>query len=358
MNSDVDVIRKAPFVMVCCHHGAEQPLKKDALVQGWRFAFSRPGFVTFKHESTDGNPPALAGVFARTVSWSLGRIVSDHTNDLADQLIGILDSARVEKSFDALHVWSRDRLPVGERGFEPGIEPLCTAVAEALHPRLCQAEWVKPDSVNRPLQVAERSLDCVLIDPGTWMIGWHRSGRFAPSRWAGGFPPLDGEHEVISRAYYKAAEALLWSGLPIKAGDVVVEIGSAPGGAAQRMLELGLKVVGVDPAEMDPAIAEHPNFRHIRARGGDIKRSEYSDAKWLLVDSNVRPDKTLVTVENIVKNRQVSIRGMLLTMKLGNYSAAHRIPGWCQTIANWGYKQIDVRQLATGRCEVCIAAKK
>lgn len=348
----------APFVMVCCQQGAELPLKKDAAAQGWRLAFSRPGFVTFKHDQVERSVGAFAGVFARTVSWSIGRIKSHNTNELGVDLVELLSRSELAKPFDSLHVWSRDRLVTGERGYEPGIEPLSTAVAQELQPRLVSAGLVKPDSINQVLQGGERSLDCVMIDPGVWMIGWHEATRFAPTRWPGGFPPLDTEHDAVSRAYFKAAEAILWSGLPIRADDVVVEIGSAPGGASQRMLELGLKVIGVDPADMDPEIESHPNFRHVRARGGDVKRSEYSEARWLLVDSNVRPDKTLVTVENIVTNRQVDIRGMLLTMKLGKYSAAHRIPGWCHTIAGWGYKQIEVRQLATGRCEVCIAARR
>ena len=299
---------------------------------------------------------ALSSVFARTVGWSLGRVTAQHTGDLATGVLRMLEENDFSQPFDALHVWARDRLPAGEFGFEPGIEPLATAVSEELIPVLVSAERVSSKTPNGVLQIGERCLDCVMVDPGSWMIGWHQASRFVPSRWAGGFPPLNPEYDAVSRAYFKAAEAILWSGLPIKPDDVVVEIGSAPGGAAQRMLELGLKVIGVDPADMDPEIDQHPNFRHVRARGGDIKRSEYRDASWLLVDSNVRPDKTMVTVENIVTNRQVQIRGMLLTMKLGNYSAAHRIPGWCKTISDWGYKRIEVRQLATGRCEVCIAA--
>ena len=49
-------------------------------------------------------------------------------------------------------------------------------------------------------------------------------------------------------------EALQWSRLPVQKGDAVVEIGSAPGGACQRLLEGGLKVTGVDPSEMDASI--------------------------------------------------------------------------------------------------------
>jgi 23S rRNA (cytidine2498-2'-O)-methyltransferase len=257
-----------------------------------------------------------------------------------------------------MHVWARDRLPAGEFDYEPGIEPLTDAVAEEIAPSLVATGVIPANAINQIAQPGDRILDLIMIDPGVWMLGWHAATSFVPSCWPGAFLPFDEDHEAVSRAYYKAAEGFLWSMLPIRPDDVAVEIGSAPGGAVQRMLELGLKVIGVDPADMDPEIAENPNFFHIRARGDDIKRSEYRGARWLLVDSNVRPDKALATVENIVTNNQVDIRGMLLTMKLGKYSAAHRIPGWCQTLATWGFKRTEVRQLATGRCEVCIAAMK
>lgn len=99
-------------------------------------------------------------------------------------------------------------------------------------------------------------------------------------------------------------------------GDLAVEIGSAPGGACGRLLELGLRVIGIDPAEMDPRIDQHRNFQHIRARGGDLPRRQFRGAKWLLVDSNVRPDQTLTTIENIVTHRQSDFVGLLITLKL------------------------------------------
>jgi 23S rRNA (cytidine2498-2'-O)-methyltransferase len=344
--------------MVCCHQGAEGPLKKDAAAQGWRLAFSRPGFVTFKHDSNNSDLELLSGVFARTVSWSIGRVSASHTKDLASQIVSLVADAGLKRPLDALHVWARDRLPAGEHSYEPGIEPLTSAVAEALEGELVAAGTIARPATNQVLEIGDSCLDCVQVDPDSWMIGWHPATSFPPSRWPGGFPPLPHDHDAISRAYFKAAEALMWSGLPVKPDDVVVEIGSAPGGAAQRLLELGLRVIGVDPADMDPEVMQHPHFRHVRARGEDIKRAEYRDARWLLVDSNVRPDRTLLTVEQIVTNRQVDLRGLVLTLKLGTYNAAHRIPGWCHKMAGWGYKRIEARQLATGRCEVCIVARR
>ncbi|WP_164101249.1 SAM-dependent methyltransferase [Candidatus Laterigemmans baculatus] len=349
-----------PFAMVCCHQGAEAPLKTQLAATGWRLAFSRPGFVSFKHSSDDPSRQLELprNVFARTSSWSLGNVVGDRTAELTERLLALLTETVGERRFDQLHLWARDRLPAGERNYEPGFEPLTHAIAEDVHRRLAASDRVTADAANRIAEIGESVLDVVLVEPTRWMIGWHSAEAFPPSRWPGGFPPIDFAHDVVSRAYFKAAEAILWSGLPIKPGDVAVEIGSAPGGAAQRLLELGLRVIGVDPAEMDPRVLEHPGFTHLQARGGDLKRSEYQSARWLLVDSNVRPDKTLVTVGNIVGNRRVSIEGMLLTLKIGRYDQADRIPGWCQTIRGWGYSKIEVRQLATGRCEVCIAARR
>jgi 23S rRNA (cytidine2498-2'-O)-methyltransferase len=169
--------------------------------------------------------------------------------------------------------------------------------------------------------------------------------------------PIDPRYEPISRAYYKAAEAITWSGFDMQPGDLAIEIGSAPGGACGRLLELGMRVIGIDPAEMDPRIVDHPKFRHIRARAGDLPRSEFSDAKWLLVDSNVKPAKTLVTVRNIVTHRYSHLRGLLITLKIGDYESANLVDQWSKTIQTWNPDEVQVRQLARNKCEVCFAIK-
>ena len=77
--------------------------------------------------------------------------------------------------------------------------------------------------------------------------------------------------------------------------------------------------------------------------------------KWLLVDSNVKPDKTLTTVENIVTHRHSDLRGLLITLKLGEYESAPLVYRWKDKIQSWNPKQIQVRQLARNKCEVCFA---
>jgi 23S rRNA (cytidine2498-2'-O)-methyltransferase len=178
-----------------------------------------------------------------------------------------------------------------------------------------------------------------------------------PTCWPGGIPQILTPPSVISRTYWKTAEALAWSGFPIREGDEFVEIGSSPGGSVQRLLELGMRVTGIDPALMDPRVANHPHFRHVRARGGDLKRNVYRNCRWLIVDSNVQPDKTLTTVENIVTHRDVKVQGVLLTLKLKDYSMAAEIPRWLERIESWGFSKHRLRQLAFARREICVAAQ-
>ena len=124
----------------------------------------------------------------------------------------------------------------------------------------------------------------------------------------------------VSRAYYKLKEALLWSGIQVREGDVCAEIGSAPGGACQLLLELGAQVIAIDPAPLDSEVAEHENLTFIRRRGREVKKRELADVRWLLADLNIAPNYTLDTVEEIVSSKRVNPRGMLLTLKLDRKS--------------------------------------
>ncbi len=341
----------ATFAMICCACGAEQVVKESVASQGWRLAFSRPGFVTLKH---DGPAELPHGVFVRTASHSIGSARGDDADQLietmSERLRGELGSTL---RFDQLHVWPKDRVPIGRFGFEPGLDEVSRAVAEQVFSRIAES-WLRCDAPNRIAESGERVLDLVLVEPSYWFYGWHMASDW-PSRWPGGVQPIQPRYEPISRAYYKAAEAITWSGFEMREGDLAIEIGSAPGGACGRLLELGMTVIGIDPANMDERIAKHPRFRHLRARAGDLPRKEFRGAKWLLVDSNVKPDKTLVTVENIVTHRLSQIQGLLITLKIGDYEHASLIDRWMARIESWGPSRVRVRQLARNKVEVCFA---
>jgi 23S rRNA (cytidine2498-2'-O)-methyltransferase len=73
---------------------------------------------------------------------------------------------------------------------------------------------------------------------------------------------------------------------------------------------------------------------------------------------NVAPQYTLDTVEAIVAHPEVEIRGLLLTLKLLDWSLAAEIPNYLDRIRSWGYRDVKVRQLSHNRQEVCVCAQK
>ena len=339
------------FALMTCAHGAERLVQRSIADAGWRLAFSRPGLVTAKHDRRDA--PLPSGTFIRTASRSVGSFRGERLSELTRQLTGAIEEASLP-SIDHLHVFPRDRAAVGRFGFEPGVDEVSKLVAETIHPRIQQTIASEcPNTIADPWQ---NVLDVVLVQPDHWMVGYHRVAD-RHGGWPGGVQPIDPKYPPVSRAYYKAAEAIAWSGFDLRPDDLAIEIGSAPGGACGRLLEMGLRVIGVDPAEMDPRIARHRRFEHIVARGGDIPRRRYAGAKWLLVDSNVRPDQTLTTVENIVRHDAVDFKGLLLTLKIGGYEHADRIDGWIRRIETWQPSHIAVKQLARNKVEVCIAVR-
>jgi 23S rRNA (cytidine2498-2'-O)-methyltransferase len=200
-------------------------------------------------------------------------------------------------------------------------------------------------------------LDCVIIEPDQWWAGWHRV-ESVPQRWPGGVPKLVPADDMISRAYLKISEALLWSRLPAKAGDAFVEIGCSPGGSCQALLERGFKVMGVDPAPVDPRLLAMPNFAHQQKRGADVKRRDFRPFQWLTCDVNVAPRYTLDMVEDIVTHESAKIRGMLLTLKLLEPEMYGQIGRYVSRVQGWGYEHVRVRQLAFNRQEVCLFALK
>jgi len=193
--------------------------------------------------------------------------------------------------------------------------------------------------------------------PMRWWLGYHRALR-PPTIWPGGIPPLDLPPEAVSRAWLKTEEALRWSRFPLHEGARVAEIGCAPGGSSQVLLARGYEVLGIDPAEMAPAVADHPRFRHLRRRASQTRRREFRKTRWLFADMNVAPDYTLQVVEDIVMHPQVRIRGLLLTLKLPEWHLAEGLPDCAKRVSSWGFNKVAVRHLAHNHREVCLAALK
>jgi 23S rRNA (cytidine2498-2'-O)-methyltransferase len=259
--------------------------------------------------------------------------------------------------FRHLHVWPRERALPGDAGFDSRSTQPAQAIGHLILEQRPKPEQSWSMALNESAEIDDLVLDCVLVEPEEWWFGWHRA-HTPPTRWPGGVPPIDVPANGVSRAYLKMVEALLWSELPIGAGDRCVEIGSSPGGSCQALLDRGLVVTGIDPAEMDAGVLANPRFTHVRARAKDLPRSAFRDFRWLIADANVAPKYTLDAVEAIVTHRETQISGLLLTLKLTDPALAANLPTFHKRMRSWGYGHVRARQLAFNRQEVCVAASR
>ncbi|MBL9125403.1 MAG: hypothetical protein JNG90_17325, partial [Planctomycetaceae bacterium] len=188
-----------------------------------------------------------------------------------------------------------------------------------------------------------------------WSVGYHYAHTYESCQ-PGGMTRVELPEHAVSRAYAKLLEGLRWSQLPLQAGERCAEIGASPGGASQALLEKGMLVLGIDPAEIDARVLAHPNFVHVRKRGSEVRRREFRKTRWLLADLNVAPQYTLDTVEAIATHPEVHLRGLLLTLKLLDWKLADEIPAYVERIQSWGFSSVRARQLQTSRQEICVAA--
>jgi 23S rRNA (cytidine2498-2'-O)-methyltransferase len=330
------------FLLCSCQGGAEAVLRQRAgeVFPGARPGAWRRGVVSFR--ISEGDAAAAAGgfdlVFARAVIQSVGQV----TGDTDAARLAAACSLASGRAYDNVHVWQRD--PRGE-----------LPVAE-IRAGLLAAQGLSPEipSVAIPGTVV---LDCLLDSAERWWVGWHRCEDM-PSRWPGGLYPRANEplpETCVSRAWLKLDEAITVFGIPFQPGQRALELGAAPGGACQRLLEAGLEVVGVDPAIMDQRVVDAPRFAQWRMRAREVPLRRCVGVDWLLTDMNIDPTSTMAALARIASAPAVRLQGIVATLKLPDWSRAAELPGWLDTFRSCGLEP-RARQLSTGGREVCVVA--
>lgn len=103
----------------------------------------------------------------------------------------------------------------------------------------------------------------VCVAPGRVLAGVSRVAENLSS-WPGGAARYAGGADALSRAKRKLMEALDVFGLELPASGVAVDLGAAPGGWTQLLLERGWQVVAVDPAALDERL-ESERLTQVRA---------------------------------------------------------------------------------------------
>jgi 23S rRNA (cytidine2498-2'-O)-methyltransferase len=287
-----------------------------------RFAYSRPGLVTFKsgREITPEDVPG--SVFARVWGRSVGAASDPAAAALQLERLG---ATRV-------HVFARDPEAVVD-----------LAPWQVLGP-------------GGAAEVGELVADVIVApDEAAW-LGVHRHDASRPAH-AGGALPVEVPEDAPSRAYAKIEEAIAWARLPVEAGQVALEIGAAPGGAALALARRGVKVWGVDTGELAPNVLAHPNVMHVAKKVGALRWEELPErVDWLLVDVNLAPQVALHEVARLMPRLRSTLRGAVITLKMNDWGFVEQLPALVERIRQMGLPQVRLRHLPSNRREVCAVA--
>ncbi len=347
------------FLLCACQGGAEAALKARMaeVLPVAKAAAWRRGVVSFKLPPADASPAASSAalpadllerlVFARTAVHSLGQVTGVDQATLAAAAVELAGRT----GFANVHVWPR-QFEAGPRGAE-------AVAAAAESRRILLAGCGLAGELDPVATPGDRVLDVVMDTPDRWWVGWHRATDPATC-WPGGiYPPatLPLPEAVVSRAWLKLDEAIATFGIAWGPGARVVELGSAPGGACQRLLEDGLEVVGVDPALVDSTVAAQPTFTQWRMRAREVPLRRFAGVHWLLADMNIDPKSTLESLGRVATAKGVKLEGIVATLKIPDWSRAGELPAWLAAFRDWGFEP-RAKQLSSGGREVCVVARR
>jgi 23S rRNA (cytidine2498-2'-O)-methyltransferase len=291
-----------------------------------RFAYSRPGLVTFKSPSTIKPDDGVGSVFARVWGASLG--ASRDPDDAAHKLAHV-GATRV-------HVFARNPEE------SPDLAPWQHALSA-----LPSGPAVDGDVVADVV---------VATDEPAW-LGLHRHDR---ERFAhpGGVLPLDVPADAPSRAYAKIEEAIAWCALPVAAGQVAVEIGAAPGGAVMALAQRGVEVWAVDTGELAPNVRALAGVHHLPIKVGALRWENLPErVDWLLVDVNLAPQVALHEIARLMPRLRPTLRGAVLTLKLNEWAFVSELGVLADRIRGFGFTDVRMKHLPSNRREVCCVAR-
>lgn len=116
-----------------------------------------------------------------------------------------------------------------------------------------------------------------------------------------------------NRAYLKLWEALTLMPTRPGPGDFCLDLGSSPGGWTWALAGLGAKVVSVDKAALDPAIAALPNVEVRRESAFGLDPAAFGPVDWLCCDVICYPERLLGMVRRWLAAG--TVRNFVCTLK-------------------------------------------
>jgi 23S rRNA (cytidine2498-2'-O)-methyltransferase len=176
------------------------------------------------------------------------------------------------------------------------------------------------------------------------------------SDWAGGVRRFARDPEQISRSEFKLLEALELFAIRLPARGRALDLGAAPGGWTRVLRQREQYVTAVDPATLDPRLAQDTNVRHIRATAESYLQNEPDPVD--LITNDMRLDardsaRLMVGYAPYLYRHGVAI----MTLKLPE-NGRRQVIDHAFNILRTAYGIAGARQLFHNRSEITVYLKK
>ncbi len=175
------------------------------------------------------------------------------------------------------------------------------------------------------------------------------------SDWPGGAVRFQREEGQISRAKFKLLEAERTFGIRYSDYRNALDIGAAPGGWTSLLLERGLRVTAIDPADMHPTLKGHPMLVHLKQNASDVKLAPASfdllvcDMSW----SPMLMSRLVLDLTAALKTEATAI----VTIKLMHKKPLQTIREVQERLGT-GFHILGARQLFHNREEMTLHLRK
>ena len=176
------------------------------------------------------------------------------------------------------------------------------------------------------------------------------------SDWPGGRVRLAKPRKQVSRAEFKLEELVKHRG-PLGTGGTAIDLGASPGGWTRLLASWGYSVLAVDPAELAPALRQHPNVEH-RAQtveaflaSGEVP----GDVDLLVSDMRMDGHEAAGALNELAP--RLGREGLLVTtVKLASKQPLGELDAALSALSD-AYRLDFVRQLFHNRSEVTVVAR-
>lgn len=195
---------------------------------------------------------------------------------------------------------------------------------------------------------ADRIAQVWIIDKARALVGFTATGD-ALTVVAGGREKI--ELDAPSRSAAKLEEALRWIGVAPERGQLVVDLGAAPGGWTAIASRRGAKVIAVDRQDLSPDVDKR-RVRHVVANAFEYAPDESAD--WLLCDLAHRPNEVASLVAKWARHGWA--HQAIVSFKLPMKQKSETLRKLIATLEDAGWTGTRARQLFHDKDEVTVFA--